>query len=170
MVDVIFDIETTGLDPSENGKVLCISCLNVSTNELKTFFDLDEKLLLSDFWDYIRSLNNPRLFTFNGDSFDIPYIIHRSLVREVRVEKYLHIDLRKTVNSFFSSYDKKVKGNLAYWATVLGIQQKTLDGSHMISLFLDKRYDEIVEHCAEDVAVAHQLYLRCKTCGLLNGN
>lgn len=163
----MFDIETTSLDPSENGRVTCICCLNKETNETKAFMDLDEQILLIDFWKYIKELNNPHLYSFNGDSFDIPYVVHRSIVREVKIEKYFHTDLRKTVNSFFSSYEKKVKGDLAYWASIMQINQKTLDGSKMVELFIQKKFDEIKEHCSEDVAIVLQLYLRCKKCGLI---
>lgn len=167
---LILDAETTSLDPSENGRVTCISTYNLDNNQIKSFADIDEFKVLKEFWEYVDSLNCPTLVTFNGSSFDIPYIIHRSVVRRQSISRYKQLDLRQTVNSFFLSYDKKVKGNLAYWASVLGIVQKTPPGSHMIALFMENKIDEIKCHCEEDIMITKALFDRCCEVGLINGN
>ena len=59
------------------------------------------------------------------------------------------------------------KGNLAYWASVLGIEQKTPGGAQMVSLFLNKKYDEIKCHCEEDINITKVLFERLKFCGLI---
>lgn len=164
---LIVDAETTSLDPSENGRVTCISTYNFDTDKNISFWGPDEIQILSDFWKYVEELKCPTLVTFNGAYFDIPYLIHRSIVRSQKIFKYNHLDLRHVANSFFTSYDRKAKGNLAYWAAVLGIQQKTPPGSQMIALFMDKKYDEIKCHCIEDVYVAQKLFERLKFCGLI---
>jgi uncharacterized protein YprB with RNaseH-like and TPR domain len=170
MTILIIDAETTSLDPSENGRVTCISTYNYDDGKTISFWGVDENKILSDFWKYVEELNCPTLITFNGAYFDIPYIIHRSIVRSQKIAKYSHLDLRHIANSFFISYDKRAKGNLAYWAAVLGIPQKTPPGSHMIALFMDKKYDEIKCHCEEDIFIAQKLYERLKLCGLINEN
>jgi uncharacterized protein YprB with RNaseH-like and TPR domain len=164
---IITDLETTSLDPSENGRVTCISTYNFDDDKIISFWGQDEIKVLSDFWNYIENLKCPTLVTFNGSSFDIPYLIHRSIVRSQKISKYNHIDLRHVVNSFFTSYDKRAKGTLGYWAAVLGIQQKTPGGAQMIALFLEKKYDEIEKHCSEDVCVTKALFERLKLCGLI---
>lgn len=167
---LIVDIETTSLDPSENGRVTCISTLNISNNEIKSFADIDEFKILKEFWDYVKLLDSPTIVSFNGSSFDIPYLIHRSIVRRQPIYRYKQLDLRQVVNSFFLSYDKKVKGNLAYWANVLGIEQKTPPGSQMIALFMENKLDEIKCHCEEDILITKALFDRCCEVGLINGN
>jgi len=161
------DIETTSLDPSENGRVTCISTYNFDDGKIISFWGMDEIKILTDFWKYIEELSCPTLVTFNGAYFDIPYLIHRSIVCSQKILKYNHIDLRQVVNSFFTSYDKRAKGNLAYWAAILGIQQKTPPGSHMIALFMDKKYDEIKDHCVEDIFIVQKLFERLRFCGLI---
>ena len=164
---LIVDIETTSIDPSENGRITCISIYNFDDDKTISFYGEDEIKILLDFWNYVESLKCPTLVTFNGSSFDLPYLIHRSIVRSQRIVKYSHLDLRQIVNSFFISYDKRIKGNLTYWAAVLGITQKTPSGSHMISLFMERRYDEIKDHCEEDTKITRALFERLKLVGLI---
>jgi len=168
MTYLITDAETTSLDPSENGRITCISTFNLDNNQVKSFCGIDEKKILSEFWEYVTSLCCPTLVTFNGSTFDIPYIVHRSIVRIEKIAKYRLLDLRQVVNSFFHSYDKKTKGNLSYWAAVLGIDQKTPPGAYMITLFIEKRFDEIKEHCEEDCVITKALFERCKEVGLID--
>ena len=41
-----------------------------------------ETQLLEDFWETVRSYNV--CVTFNGRSFDIPFVLHRSLIKDIR--------------------------------------------------------------------------------------
>jgi uncharacterized protein YprB with RNaseH-like and TPR domain len=167
---LITDIETTGLDPSINGRVTCISTYNMSNNQVVSFVDKDESLVINQYWEYVNSLNVPTLVTFNGTSFDLPYLVHRSIVRGIRISKYTQIDLRQIANSFFLSYEKRVKGSLGYWASVLGIEQKTPDGFEMVRLFAEGRLDEIKKHCEEDISITKKLFERLQMCGLISEN
>ena len=170
MTHLIIDAETTSLEPSENGRVTCISTYNIDNDKIISFANLDEDIVIKEFWDYITSLKIPTLVTFNGASFDIPYIVHRSIVRNIKIPKYKSLDLRLMVNSFFLAYDRQKKGNLRYWASVLGIETKTPPGSHMIKLFLENKIDEIRCHCEEDILITKALFDRCKEVGLLDWN
>ena len=167
MTYLIIDAETTSLDPSENGRITCISTHNLDTGNVMSFYGADENKILCDFWNYVEILKCPTLVTFNGSSFDIPYLVHRSVVCCQKVAKYNHQDLRLIVNSFFTSYNKMVKGNLAYWAAVLGIEQHTPPGAQMVLLFLNGKYDEIREHCEEDLQITKALFERLQLCGLI---
>ena len=171
MTYIIFDAESTGLDPSENGMVTCIATINVETEERKVFQvreDLNEKRMLTEFWDYIKTIKFPNLTGYNSSSFDLTYIIHRSIVREVYIPKFNQTDLRLTANSFFFSYEKKVSGKLSYWAGVLGIPVTTSNGSEMVRYFLDGKYDLIRDHNLEDVEVTFALFKRLCKVGLIN--
>jgi len=173
---LVIDIETTSLDPSENGRVVCICTNNLKTDEAKTFFDLDESTMLTKFWQYVgecgkgadgTASSSVQLVGFNVNSFDVPYLIHRSLVCGVRTEKFSVLDLRQTVNGFFHSYNKFVKGDLAYWAKILGIEQETHSGKFVPSLFIQEKYDEIVKHCVEDTILTKALFKQVEKCNLL---
>lgn len=171
MTYIVLDCETTSLSGDDNGMVTCIVTINTETEEQKVFQvreDLNEKKMLTEFWEYIKTIKCPNLTTFNGSSFDLPYIIHRSIVREVYIPKFNQTDLRLVVNSFFLSYEKKTTGKLSYWAAVLGIPINTANGSEMVRLFLDKKYDEIRAHNIEDTEITFALFKRCVKVGLIN--
>ena len=169
---LIVDIETTSLDPSDNGRVVCICTHNLRTNENKSFFSLDEGEMLTKFWEYVGQCGKEndagtQLVGFNVNSFDVPYLIHRSLVRAARTERFTVLDLRQVANAFFHSYNKFAKGDLAYWAKILGIEQETHSGKMVPGLFLEGKYDEIVKHCVEDVSLTKHLFKRIEQCNLL---
>ena len=171
MTYIIFDVETTSLSPDENGMATCIAIINTETEEKKVFQvreDLDERRMLTEFWDYIKTIKFPNLCGYNSSGFDLPYIIHRSIVKEVYIPKFNQTDLRLVVNSFFLSYERKATGKLSYWAAVLGIPVDTSNGSEMVRLFLDKKYDEIKNHNIEDTEITYQLFKRCIKVGLIN--
>lgn len=171
MTYIIFDAETTGIDPGIDGMVTCIVTINTETEERKVFQvreDLNEKRMLTEFWDYIKTIKFANLCGYNSSGFDLPYIIHRSIVREVYIPKFNQTDLRLVVNSFFLSYERKITGKLSYWAAVLGIPINTANGSEMVRLFLDKKYDEIKAHNIEDTEITFALFKRCVKVGLIN--
>lgn len=163
-VDYIYDCETTGLEPFEH-RILCISVMNLKTNEVKTFVGEDEQQLLKDFWQYVINVNH--LIGFNSDSFDYPFIIQRCLFYGIKCLKPLSIDLRKESTAFWSSYNKYAKGKLSQWAEKFGLPVDTEDGSKMPGLYAQGKWDEIKSHCEEDIKITYQLYLRCKNCGVL---
>jgi uncharacterized protein YprB with RNaseH-like and TPR domain len=161
---IIMDIETTGLNPMED-RVLCISYKSIG-NETITIYSEDEKEILEQFW---YSFNEDlEIIGFNSDSFDLPFIIKRSLINNIKVKKICKtIDLRKVVNSFFYSYNKLEKGSLREWALILGINPETHNGSMMNEHFLKKEWDKITQHCKEDIIITEKLYERCLNCNLL---
>lgn len=165
VLDLVFDIETTGLEMNTD-RIICICVHNIQAKEKKTFMNLDERIILEEFWGYLRKFEAVRLIGFHSEGFDIPFLIRRSLVRKVRVAFFQSIDLRKVANGFFFSYNAYQKGDLKFWADVFGIPVKTNGGDMMLKLFVDKQFKEIEEHCLEDVNITHQLFLRCKECGM----
>lgn len=170
MVHMIFDAETTSLSPDDNGMVTCICTHNTENDEVKVFQvkeDLNEHKTLEEFWRYIESIDNPTLVGFNSSTFDLPYIVHRSIVRKVSIPKFDQLDLRLIVNSFFYSYERKATGKLSYWASVLGIPVSTCNGAQMVRFFLDGNYEEIKKHNVEDVMITHALFKRCCEVGLI---
>lgn len=170
MRQIYFDCETTGLEAIRQ-RILCISMIVKTDTEEKvvSFCDEDEIKVLSDFWNFINP-NEDLLISFNGDTFDIPFIYKRSLINKVKVKKLnknFCIDLRKVVNSFFYSYNKYEKGQLTEWAGHLGFPVETDDGSKMPILYANGNWEGIVKHCEEDIKITKALYDRCEEVGLL---
>jgi hypothetical protein len=70
--------------------------------------------------------------------------------------------------SFFTSYNKAVKGKLDDWAGVLeGCENKETDGKEMVEMAKRGEYKKIKEHCIADVKITKLLYERCKDCNLI---
>jgi predicted PolB exonuclease-like 3'-5' exonuclease len=167
MTTAIFDLETTGLNSSEH-RIICISSTIVGSNKMVSFYGIDESQMIEDFWNHIRTNDIRTLISFNGDGFDYPFLVKRSLIRRQKIVKNITlIDLRKVVNSFYTSYNKFEKGDAAFWAQTLGIPIQTTNGGTMPILFLEGKYEEIKKHCEEDVMVTEKLFDLCRYCELL---
>lgn len=162
----IVDIETFGLE-NQFDRILSVGVMNIDTEEIKVFIDIEESVILQQFWEYV--IDATEFCTFNGDSFDIPFLIKRSLINNVRISNLPtnHPDLRKIVNGFWISYERFGKGTLRDWATALGITCETCAGNEMPALFVKGDFDAIVKHNTEDLVLTHKLYKRAEYCNLI---
>lgn len=165
MKTIILDIETTGLEATAS-RIICISFKKINSRDpITNITDESERELLKRFWTNMN--DNDTIVTFNGDEFDLPFIIKRSIINNVKCKKFQAIDLRKITNSFHLHGNRMVNGSLKFWAGVLGIEVTTSDGSTMPRLFEEKKWQEIAAHCEEDVQLTEALYYRVWGCGLL---
>jgi uncharacterized protein YprB with RNaseH-like and TPR domain len=162
----ILDIETLGLE-AQFDRILSIGVMNAETEEVKVFIDVEESVMLTQFWQYV--IDATDFITFNGDSFDIPFLIKRSLINKVRITNLPsnHTDLRKLVNGFWVSYDKFGKGTLRDWAPILGVPVVTQSGTEMPYLFVKGDFDAITKHNTEDLVLTHKLYKLTEYCNLV---
>jgi uncharacterized protein YprB with RNaseH-like and TPR domain len=166
MTPLIFDLETLGLEGLFD-RIVCICVHNINKKEDKSFCGEDESKVLEEFFEYVKSQDNPCLIGFCSSSFDIPFFIKRAVIYRRRIPKFSNIDLRKIANGFFYSYNNYEKGTLRDWAMVLGIKVETLPGSEMAKLYTEKKFDEIEKHCKEDVLITSRLYEHIEACGLI---
>lgn len=72
---LILDIETTGLDATKE-RIIAIGCLRESL-DVQIFMHADEARLLQEFLAYLEAVNPEVLLTYNGMAFDLPFIITR---------------------------------------------------------------------------------------------
>ena len=73
-LDIETDTEAGGLDPS----LACILAVAVSTATSDVVFQGDESSVLSRVDAYLSGLAPGVLVTWNGSTFDIPFIVHRA--------------------------------------------------------------------------------------------
>lgn len=75
MREIYLDIETFGLDAEKNA----ITCIGFLADDGVHIFSGSEKKMIKDSTDYLSSFppHETRLVTFNGTSFDLPFIRDR---------------------------------------------------------------------------------------------
>ena len=170
-MNLIFDIETTGLNPLID-RIICIA-LKSNGKEL-IIIDSNEKVILEKFWNYVREIKIKdlgfRLIGFNCWSFDLPFLIIRSFKHGVNVVDTSGkvIDLR-----YLLSYGNKYQnGKLSDYAELIGLEQKYngYDGSDMKRLFEEDKFAEIEKYALSDIKITFGIYKRALEIGLIGGD
>ena len=137
-----------------------------------TYKQRTEKSMLEAFWGAIAEYDE--CITFNGRSFDIPYIIARSGVHKVHVTRDLmgnrynnrswggvmHVDLYDQLR-YFGSVQRA--GSLHLWTQAMGIPTPKgggIAGKDVGQAFRDGRGLEIAQYNARDLIATAELYSR----------
>ncbi len=163
--DVCFDIETTGLDPL-NERITAIGISNGFGTD--AIVDKDEKYILEKFWEGIRrKYPYIRLIGFNCNSFDLPFLVIRSLKHGVKL-----LDLKGRVidvRDVLSNGNQYQKGKLSDYAKLIGIASKYngYTGYEAIRLWNENKLDELREYVLMDVEITHKLYEKIREIGLI---
>lgn len=79
---IVVDIETSGLNPVKD-RIFAIGTQTESVS-IDIFMHQDERKILEAFVAFIKSNNPDILFTYNGTNFDLPFIIERCQILEVK--------------------------------------------------------------------------------------
>ncbi len=153
----VFDIETTGLNPSYS-KVILIGLLYFEDTDIvieQYFCDASkyEKELLESFIDRFNYFD--LYITFNGSSFDIPFLNKRLKKNsiEYEIDSYLNIDLCKVARQ-----NKKTLGlkncKLKTVEDFLGIyRDDTISGAESVELY--KKYEASQDQDIKDKILLH---------------
>lgn len=120
----------------------------------------DEKDLLEKFWKM--SLDYDKFVTYNGDSFDFPYLIIRSGINRVKVP----FEINSWGSSKFIDLQRKIKQNnrgfkLEMICKAFGIsnpKEAGVDGSEVATLYYGKEFKKISDYVARDVISTNELY------------
>jgi DNA polymerase elongation subunit (family B) len=172
-------------------QVVCIAMLNVETARGQVLFlaedfeadagesehvqfrpCADEMELLAGFWDVARKYEH--IVTFNGRTFDVPFIYLRSAVLDVpisrkdwlgyRFQTEPHCDLAEQLTFYGVSGREGAarRFNLDFYCKVFGIESPKshgVTGLDVNRLLAEQRYRDIAEYCLRDVRATLQLYL-----------
>ena len=180
--------EKLGLHPL-TGRIVTIALYNPDSKKGMVYFDSgndkkydhfvdlvhfessDEKTMLEKFWQDISKFDE--FVTFNGRSFDCPFLILRSAMLGVkasrdlvppRFEKKPHIDLME-VFTFNGALEKKFP--LHFYCKAFDIQspkEGEVEGSEVGTYFLQGKGLEIAEYCLRDVIATGDLLLKWELC------
>ena len=154
---------------STTGTIVCIGLVETASGEEKALVDRDERKLLTYFWQWIEETKPERFVTFNGKSFDFPYINIRSAILEVppsmllptrRYTSHAHFDVREVL----AGYDRHRRGNLDYFCAIFGIPspKENLSGAAVGQAYREGRLDEIARYCLADCRATAALYERLR--------
>jgi len=124
----------------------------------------DETAMLERFWDNVSRYD--RVITYNGRGFDVPFLMQRSLIREVEITSNLlpprffldrnHLDLQDVLSAFRATRPF----GLAAWTQAIGAsspKEGSVAGAEVGAAFHAGRTGEIVEYCARDVVATAKL-------------
>jgi DNA polymerase elongation subunit (family B) len=133
------------------------------------FKQMTEKEMLESFWQGAK--NYEEFITFNGRSFDVPFLAIRSAVHKIRPSRNLtegrylyqqkdckHIDLLDQL-TFYGAVRRK--GNLHLWAKAFGIQSPKADGitgDDVSRLFRERKFIDIARYNVGDLRATRELY------------
>lgn len=154
---VLFDIETTGLNPSYD-KVILIGVLYQEEENIiiKQFFcnnSSEELELLKSFIDAFQSFNF--FITYNGGNFDIPFLNKRFAKHnlEYRIDPYFNFDLYKVVrkNKSFLGLDNCKLKTVEKFLGIL--REDTIDGAESVRLF--KQYESTKNESLKEKILLH---------------
>jgi hypothetical protein len=130
------------------------------------FIQGTEKEILELFWKNIKRFSS--LITFNGRSFDIPYLITRSAIHKIKITKNLlpprytsapaHVDLLDQM-TFYQPW--RGLGTLHQFCQAFNIKspkEGEVDGYTVKKAFKDKKFKEIAEYNLQDLKATAELY------------
>lgn len=136
------------------------------------FEAMSEKDMLAKFWEVAEKYDT--FVSFNGRSFDAPYLMIRSAIHGIRPGKNLlanryvnyqpgnakHIDLLEQL-SFYGALRRR--GSLHLWARAFGIESPKaggVSGDDVASLFREGKFEEIARYNSGDLRATLDLYRR----------
>ncbi len=166
----------------QTGQIVAIGILNPDTNKGAVYYQSSdgsqekiqedevqyvpssEKEILKTFWDVIRYYD--QFITFNGRTFDCPYIMIRSGILKIKPSKNLmpnryydqHIDLLDRL-SFFGAVRRKM--SLHVWCQAFGIaspKDQGITGDDVGRLFKEGRSLDIARYCFGDLRATKELF------------
>jgi 3'-5' exonuclease len=131
-----------------------------------TYIAGDEKAILTAFWQNIRRFSS--VITFNGRSFDVPYLLIRSAVNKIKPTRNLlpnryasvpvHIDL-KDLMTFYQGW--KGMSSLHFFCKAFGIpspKEGEISGYSVKKFYQGGDYMKIAEYNLQDLKATAELY------------
>lgn len=133
-----------------------------------TYKQRSESEMLTEFWEGAKHYDT--FVTFNGRSFDAPFLFHRSLAHDISPTKNLlegrypsqqritrHVDLQDEL-TFFGAMMRRPSLHLFCWAYGIKSSKEEVGGDDVAELFHSKKFRDIALYNAKDVVATTELY------------
>lgn len=119
--------------------------------------------LLAEFW--ATATGAERLATWNGHTFDIPFLLIRSMIHDIdipfdgrdltrRYAQFPHYDVKQVL----CGWDTRGKGSLDEFLAAFKLPTKTAHGSAVYQMAQDGRWEDIGAYAAADASATLALY------------
>src|SRR6267142_353820 len=138
-------LDTLGLDPC-TGRIICIGVHWIELDRSRAYCQSDERELLANFWADMGQIRPQRFVTFNGKSFDFPYINIRSAIVGVPIPHDLVLDTRRfsterhfDVREVLTNYDRYRKGTLEFFCEIFGVFHPKMESTAARSASISSR-------------------------------
>ena len=154
---VMFDIETTGLDPHESKVILIGMKKGRRIKQWKLWEIKDEAKMILSAIKEIEKIDET-IVGYNNLKFDVPFMLKRLDI------------LGKSKPEFWKIYSKKwfdlyqYLGNdfrsLSLWIRKAGIKSRCphIRGRHIPKFYEKKEYEKIIEHNLDDLETSEKLF------------
>lgn len=152
---------------SEFGKIVCISIGMVRSDDvyIQSYHGNDEHKLLTDFITVLEkfrtSNSNLKICGHSIIGFDIPYIMRRLLVNNIRVPDFLDVMDKKPwdITDKFIDTTNLWKGTSFYGASLINLAvslgipspKDDIDGSQVSTEWYGGNQEKVVKYCEKDV-------------------
>lgn len=130
-----------------------------------TFISGTEREVLTNFWSLMK--NYQQYGTFNGRTFDCPFLMLRSAINNVRPTRNLmpyrysfaeHVDLSDQL-TFYDAMRRKF--SLHMWCRAFGIKSPKAEGMTGLLVkdyYRQGKYKEIARYCVGDIVATKELF------------
>lgn len=159
MTTIAFDIETTGFDRKKD-TIIAFAYASIDGETLKSYncIDLSELELLMEM--NIAFSSSSRIITWNGASFDMPFVSSRASIAGIRMPNRTHIDLYSETRSLFTESGR----SLDSVTKSLSMQSNNLPFSGKIWSKAAKNDIDAIKyvtnHCENDVKMLRDIWKR----------
>ena len=154
------------LDP-DLCEVVCFGLYDSPTNN--TAIRMSPKhIVAASAWTFIKEayLKHIPLVSFNGIAFDLPVLWHQAMKLSIPVSPQMYYDLTKRYDNRYhydlmeilAGWDRSKWKSLDFYLKLFGIGEKIGDGSEIYGWWQAGLYENIREHCEQDVKLTAKLF------------
>jgi 3'-5' exonuclease len=155
-------------------KIACIGLYYPSTKITQLIMDQDESIMLKQFWNILAGFSGV-FVSFNGQKFDCPFIIRRSMYHQI--EPTNRDFLKYTAyNPMPEHFDVMlhISGREGYislehacqFLNVVSPKDGEVSAENVAETYYKGEWDKIKQYCEKDLIATAELYLKVKNYSL----
>ena len=150
-------------------RIVCIGLLVVEDSfspvEAIAWCGNDETTILRNFWSKMACIKPSQVIAHNGLGFDLPFILKRSIIRNVRPTVDIALSKFRTTPVFdtmavWANWEPRAFIKLDVLARALGVESKTGSGDQVVKMWAEGLYEDIAHYCLQDTYVTYGCFCR----------